>query len=113
MRHFIANIQYNISKVVTPEVAFLNDFGQTPHPPRSQLCLHCPPSFRPHPHAPLLCCAVCVLGVRVVDATTRLRLAHLNEKLTRLERQVDYLEAAVQNLAEASSEAKLTQSQPP
>ena len=33
-RHFIANIQYNISKVVT----FLNDFGQprlSSHTPRS------------------------------------------------------------------------------
>jgi len=61
-RHFIANIQYNIMKVV----AFLNEF----------------------------------------DSTTRLRLAKLNEKLSRLERQMDYLEASVQNVAEASAEAQ-------
>jgi len=67
MRHFIANIQYNITKVVT----FLNEF----------------------------------------DATTRLRLAGLNEKLSRLERQMDFLEASVQNLAEASEQAQLQQQQ--
>ena len=108
-RHFIANIQYNISKVVT----FLNDFGQTHHPspspPLAVLLLSS--STRSSPLYSAVCVCPCVW--RVADATTRLRLARLNEKLTRLERQVDYLEAAVQNLAEASNEAKLTQPQPP
>ena len=55
----------------------------------------------------VLCCVSAVL--RVSDSTTRLRLARLNEKLSRLERQMDYLEASVQNVAEASAEAQRQQ----
>jgi hypothetical protein len=112
-RHFIANIQYNIMKVV----AFLNDFGTSPG---THMHAHThahwhddtsPSRASPFPPSPPLMSRAAVCCAALSDSTTRLRLARLNEKLSRLERQMDYLEASVQNVAEANAEAQRQQSQ--
>ena len=110
-RHFIANIQYNIMKVVT----FLNEFGTHTRYPHSLPSLHrsrLPPTRSVNSHPLSTPCPssvhpawLCVFSA-ITDSTTRIRLARLNEKLTRLERQMDYLEAAVQNVAEASAQVQ-------